>query len=67
MANECAARRAVSGIARQRRPSRLLGSERIATPSGPAEDALGRIGCQVREFLSRWHARTVIGAAASGG
>jgi predicted NBD/HSP70 family sugar kinase len=47
---------------------RLLGSERIATPSGPAEDALGRIGCQVREFLSRWQARTVIGLGfATGG
>lgn len=47
---------------------RLLGSERIPTPSGPAGDALAVIGHKVRAFLGRWSARRVIGLGfASGG
>jgi len=47
---------------------RLLGSERIPTPAGPAEDALVEIGRAVRVFLGRWPARTVIGlGVATGG
>lgn len=47
---------------------RLLGSERIPTPSGPPEDALVRVAARVRTFLRRWPARTVIGLGfATGG
>lgn len=46
----------------------LLGSERIATPGGSAEEALARIGGQVRAFLRRWPGRRIIGiGAATGG
>lgn len=47
---------------------RLLGSERIPTPSMPAVDALAVIGRKIRGFLSRWPARRLIGLGfATGG
>jgi predicted NBD/HSP70 family sugar kinase len=47
---------------------RLLGSERIPTPTGRAENALAHIAGKVRGFLGRWPARRVIGLGfATGG
>lgn len=47
---------------------KLLGSERIATPPGPAADALAVIGRKVRGFLGRWSTRRLIGLGfATGG
>ncbi|MBK1782762.1 ROK family transcriptional regulator [Prauserella cavernicola] len=39
----------------------LLGSERIATPSGDPEDVLAKIADEVGAFLQGWPERTIIG------
>ena len=47
---------------------KLLGSERIATPPGPAADALAVIGRKVRGFRGRWSTRRLVGLGfATGG
>ncbi|WP_246257904.1 ROK family transcriptional regulator [Amycolatopsis anabasis] len=47
---------------------RLLGSEKIPTPDGVAEDALACVAGKVRAFLRRWPNRRIVGVGlATGG
>ena len=46
----------------------LIGSERVATPRGSAEDGLAFLAAKVRAFLRRWRDRRIVGLGlATGG